>query len=299
LTAFLLLLCVPLTGLAEGKLYVVLSERGGAYEEVVEGLRQTLVGRSFVHATLDETTSAQMRELTSEANLILPIGIRATRFVAENHAGRASVLGLMVPKNTAEAIDWPSRLPRSRISAVYIDQPTSRSMSLVKAGMPTVQRIGVVLSSEAAEQLKYLEGEALRFELQLKTRLVERGEEVGPVLRNLLPEVDALLLLPDPIAFNASNVQNVLLAAYRQRVPVIGFSSGLVKAGAVASVFATPVQIGRQAGRMAARWSPDTGDLPAAQAPTDYSVSVNRQVVRSLDLSVPDERDIQRRMKGE
>lgn len=299
LTVFLLGLLLPQPGWAESKLYIVLSEPGGAYEEVVEGFRQTFSGRPFLHMSLDETTAARIRELTSEPNLILPVGIRASRFVAEHHAGQASVLELMVPKATAEGIVWPNRVPKNRISAVYIDQPTHRTLSLIKAGMPGVQRVGVVLSNESAERLKQLEAEAQRFDLQLKVRLVGRADEVGPVLRNMLEDVDALLLLPDPITFNAGNVQNVLLAAYRQRVPVVGFSSGLVKAGAAASVYATPVQVGRQGGFMAARWNPEAGDLPPAQAPTDYSVSVNRQVVRSLDLSVPDEREIQRRMKGD
>jgi ABC-type uncharacterized transport system substrate-binding protein len=85
------------------------------------------------------------------------------------------------------------------------------------------------------------------------------------------------------------------MATYRQRVPVVGFSQGLSKAGAVASAYSSPAQIGRQGARMAARWL-DSGELPPPQAAAEFSIDFNRHVARSLGITLPDEDEIRRRL---
>jgi len=115
-------------------------------------------------------------------------------------------------------------------------------------------------------------------------------------LREILPEVDVLLLVPDGIAFHAGNARNVLLTTYRYRVPVVGFSQGLSKAGAVAAVYSSPEQIGRQGARMAMRWRPESGDLPPPQHADEFSISFNPYVARSLGIVLPDAAETGRKL---
>jgi len=105
-----------------------------------------------------------------------------------------------------------------------------------------------------------------------------------------------VLLLPDSLAFHAGNAQNVLLTIYRYRVPVLGFSQGLSKAGAVAAVYSTPAQIGRQGARMASRWKREGGDLPSSQHADEFSVAFNPYVARSLGVVLPDLGEVRRRL---
>nr|MBL8457364.1 hypothetical protein [Zoogloeaceae bacterium] len=83
----------------------------------------------------------------------------------------------------------------------------------------------------------------------------------------------------------------ILLSCYRQRRPVFAYSKAYVDAGALAAVYSSPADIGRDT----AEWlsSLDGGvtidALPRPRAPRQFGVAVNRQVARALSLNVPDE----------
>jgi len=294
----LLLACLtPMTAWTDSQVLVIPSESGTAYQEAINAFQEGMAGRQVNIRVPASITPDIIQQMTGEANLIVPIGLRAARLVAEHDAGKASILALMVPKSAAEHLPWPVQHDRRRISAVYVDQPVGRSFDLVRVALPGRLRVGAMCSRENTALSKALELEATRQGLHLEVAMVDTSAEVGPALRRLLPDVEALLLVPDPVTLNSSNLQNVLLAAYRQRIPVIGFSPGQVNAGATASVYATPAQIGRQGAQMAARWTPASGDLPPAQSPSAFEISVNQQVVRSLDLAMPVEAEIRHRME--
>lgn len=285
------------SAMAEAYVHIILSESGAAYQEVADSFRAGLNSRAAVKVwQLAELSPRQAEALSREDQLLVPIGLKATRFLAEHHAGAAAVLGLMVPKVSSEQIDWPAKLGRRKVAFVYVDQPVSRPLALIDALFPGSARVGVVVSQENAGLLKQLGAEAARHQLTLNAETVEQEAEVGPALRRVLADADVLLLLPDPVTINAANVQNVLLSSYRFRVPVVGFSSGLAKAGAVAVAYSSPAQIGRQGALLATRWTPDAGVLPPSQYAGEFSIAFNNYVARSLGVTLPDEMETRKRL---
>lgn len=282
---------------AEGVLHLVASGEGEVYREAVDAFRAAYAGPRPVRVwQLADLDRRQLRALTGENDLMVPIGLNATREVAENHAGRAAVLALLIPHVTAERLVWPAGLSRRKLSHVHIDQPTSRTLGLVAAAFPQAKRVGLVVSGENADTVRSLQQDAARQRLALNVEMVARPEQVAPALREVLPESDVLLLVPDSIAMHGGNARNVLLTTYRYRVPTVGFSEGLARAGAVASVYSSPAQIGRQGALMAARWKPESGDLPLLQSADEFSVSYNSQVARSLGVSLPDLGEVRRKL---
>lgn len=282
---------------ADGMVHLIASEEGGAYREAADSFRAAFASsRQIRFWTLAELDGRKIRALTGENNLIVPIGLKATRAVAEQYGGQAAVLPIMVPRVSAERLNWPATLPRRKLSYVYIDQPASRTLGLVEAVFMRAKRVGLVVSGENAEAVKQLQQEAARRHLSLNPEMVARPEDVAPALRNVLSESDVLLLVPDSLAIHAGNAQNVLLTTYRYRVPVVGFSQGLSKAGAVAAVYSSPAQIGRQGALMALRWKPENGDLPPSQHADDFSVDFNAHVARSLGVVLPDLAEVRRKL---
>jgi putative ABC transport system substrate-binding protein len=281
---------------AEGAIHLILSESGAAHQEAAETFRAVLgVSRPVKISTLAELAPAQLQAMTQASDLVVPVGVKAARFVAEHHAGQAAVLSLMIPRSVGERLQWPASLGRRKTSFVYIDQPVPRSLNLVTEAFPAAHRVSVVISPENAGIAKSLAQEAARRQLALNLENVDAPEDVAAALRRALPESDVLLLIPDALVINAANAQNVLLTTYRYRVPVVGFSQGLAKAGAVASIYASPSQIGRQAAQMAMRWL-ESGDLPAPQPSSEFSLSFNRHVARSLGVVLPDENEIRKKL---
>ncbi len=108
-----------------------------------------------------------------------------------------------------------------------------------------------------------------------------------------------MLALYDPVAFKPVTAKWLLYMAYQRGLPVIGFSRAYLKAGAVASVFSTPEQIGRQAGEWLLQWLESGGkDLGDPQYPKYYSVDFNQPVAESLEIGIPDNGEVMQRMRA-
>ena len=93
--------------------------------------------------------------------------------------------------------------------------------------------------------------------------------------------------MPDATVYNNRTISNILLTAYHQRSPVVGFSPAYVKAGALLALYSTPAQVGQQAGE-AARLGLATGSLPPPAAPRHFRISTNPYVARSLGIQLED-----------
>jgi ABC-type uncharacterized transport system substrate-binding protein len=106
-----------------------------------------------------------------------------------------------------------------------------------------------------------------------------------PALQSLLRDVDVVLALPDPEVFNGQTAGNILTAAYRRRVPLVGFSPAYVKAGALLALYSTPAQIGSRGGDIL-RQALSGNALPRPQWPADFVVKLNSDVAHSLGLAL-------------
>jgi hypothetical protein len=110
------------------------------------------------------------------------------------------------------------------------------------------------------------------------------GDDINRLL-NRIAQTEVLLALPDNAVFNAENIRNILLSTYRHKQAVIGFSSDMVRAGALASTYSSiediNVQVAETVGHFVA-----TGALPAPQFPRYFRTVVNEGVARSLDIDV-------------
>ena len=110
------------------------------------------------------------------------------------------------------------------------------------------------------------------------------GDDINRLL-NRIAQTDVLLALPDNSVFNAENIRNILLSTYRHKQAVIGFSSDMVRAGALASTYSDIDDINEQVAETAARFVA-SGELDAPQFPRYFRTVVNEGVARSLDVTV-------------
>jgi ABC-type uncharacterized transport system substrate-binding protein len=131
--------------------------------------------------------------------------------------------------------------------------------------------------------------------LFLQAELALRDTELYAVLKSVLAEADVFLAVPDPVVINAATAQNVLITAFKGQVPVIGYSANYVKAGAMAAVFSTPLQIGQEAWQMINNYQ-RTNSLPLPKTPRYFSVGVNAAVLRSFGLPAVDVRQLEQRL---
>lgn len=275
-----------------GRINIVLDEATPAYREVADAFVASLGGRFPVQTRLlADMKASEPGVPRSDRTLVVPVGVRAMKESYASFGADAAFLSLLVPRASAHSLSNGN----THASAVYVDQPPARLLALVKLLLPQAKRVGVILSGDTADLARTFNAEAARVKMDLVVELVNGESDIPRALQRLLPRVDVLLLVPDATVVNENTVRHLLLASYRRRIPVIGFSRGLVNAGAVASVVSDPAAIGREGALVARQWNPLTGTLPAARHAGEFGLAFNRQVSRSLGIEVPDdERELAR-----
>lgn len=257
---------------------IVQSEDGGPYAEFSQALHKILSDDGITHVVIDATKPIP------DSGLVIGVGMKAAAAVAASDA--TSVLNVFIPKSGHEKLlrDFPHRSGSNTYATIYLDQPIPRQANLVASILPGKHNVGLLYSSPP-EELAQLRQELTRHGLILHTQAVDPAFPLAEALQAILRSSDVLLALPDAVVYNSSTIRNLLLATYRNGVPLIGFSSGYVMAGGLCAVFSTPAQIATQAAALARQFG-DAHVLPTVQYPHEFIVLVNEQVARSLGLQI-------------
>ena len=272
---------------------VLSSRSGGAYDEVVDALRsETLRGTDLRVQYLN--TNEPSWKLLESTNLVVAIGVDAANTAIQTADPGTPILCVLIPKVAFEALTGGKKENR-KITAIFLDTPPGRQLELIRQLLPQAKRVGAVLGNVSVKEKESLRIAARDKGLFLQAELAQRDTELYAVLKSVLAEADVFLAVPDPVVINAATAQNVLITAFKGQVPVIGYSANYVKAGALAAVFSTPLQIGQEAGQMINNYQ-RTNNLPLAKTPRYFSVGVNAAVLRSFGLPAVDVRLIEQRL---
>lgn len=264
---------------------LLLSERGGVYSQFADSFIGAMGSgdlRQVRQVVLNNEQLEQASDLQG-ASLVVAIGTAAAKVAAKQ---AAPVLYVMSPRSIVERFLDSGR--RGRASAIYLDQPVSRQLALVRQVLPGKSRVALLAGPEVRPYLSRVRAVGQRMGFEVVSESIEDEAAVVPVLNRILPHTDVLLALPDSLVYNRNSARFVLLTTYRLQRPVIAFSQAYVTAGALAAVFSTPQQIARQAAEMARSFSVN-GVFSTPRYPSQFSVVVNRYVARSLSYDIPED----------
>ena len=269
---------------------LALSDNNPPYQQFSVALNQVLAA-----SKADVTVISSQDGTGKNADLVIAVGMKA----AESAFTRSDVpvLGVMIPKpGYEELLKRSSPRPQpNTISAIYIDQSWERQLDFIQAAIPKLRRIGLLHSPNAAADLTSLRHHIKVRGLSLSARPVESSETLFSALDDVLSESDVLLAIPDSAIYNNSNVRNILLTSYRHKVALIGISQAYVNAGALCAIFSTPEQLAAQTADAIISFAKNKV-LPKPQYPDSFSIGLNQQVARSLDIVLSSPEVIYERM---
>lgn len=293
LSSFLLLACLALEARAS-EVLVLSSERSAAYEEAAEALVGELGRREVQQLSLADLPAYR----GAGPRLYVALGTEACHQLARQTLA-APVLCALLPRASFERVLRDSgRRAAASFSALYLNQPLSRQLDLIRLALPQARRIGVLWGADSLANEAALEAAAQARGLRVVGVPVRPEEPVFAGLKKILDESDVLLALADPQIYNSNSIQNILLTSFRAQVPMLAFSPAYVRAGALMAVHSTPRQIGQQAGVMA-RGVLQGQPLGQPQFPLQFEVSVNEHVARSLGLRLDAANLAERLRRGE
>ncbi len=186
----------------------------------------------------------------------------------------------------AQYLSLRQRHPARHISAVVLDQPPERHLTLISLLLPQARRVGCLLGPASASVNEEFASSAASAGLDWAASSVSAGAELARALERVLRDSDVFLAVPDTLLSTPGSARAILLTSYRYRRPVIGFSRAYVDAGALAAVFSTPEHNGRDsADWIAARLSLAEPE-PGYVWPARFEVATNPQVARSLSIEL-------------
>ena len=273
---------------------ILLSDAGGAYQEVADLLRRELNGVADVTQRLaaENGTPAAVPPAA-----VVAVGARACRLLAQSAAvGRHRVCTL-VPKAVMAALAASARRSATPLHAVLLDQPLRRQLALVRLAMPERARVAVLRGAQVdADADAELRAAALDAGVRLQTGSVASAEQLADALRATLHGAQVLLAIADAEVYNSSTIQNILRATFRERVPLVAFSPAYVRAGATLALYSTPAQIGRLTGRTV-RTLLAGGEVPRQQFPQEFEVATNPLVARALGIELADTETLAGRLR--
>ncbi len=266
------------------QLAIVTSAPGGAHAESLSTLRAklqaTLPGTRIDAIDWSELSRARL----DGSRVVVSIGTLAARAV-ERIAPTQPVLHILLP--AAAYHNLPPRPPGTGpVSAIWLDQPPQRQLRLIRLALPDWDRVAVLASADGGPGVEAIRGETEALGLTLTSARVGSDADLYPALREALTEPAVLIATPDPLIFNSYSVQNVLLAAYGHRSPVLGLSPAYVRAGALLGLYSTPAQIGTEAAGIVRDLLLGKA-MPPPSPPSIFAVAINAAVARSLEIELP------------
>lgn len=260
---------------------LVLGDEGEAHAATAEAIRQALPPGTAADLTNWQALSS---ETLHKRRVVVSIGGRAAQAVAEAAPSAAVIHTLLTRAGFARLPPAPNG---GAVSAVFLDQPASRQVALIRLALPEARRLALLAGPNSAALIEDIAAAARRQGLETTRATVSTDRELFLALQQVFSEPAVLVATPDPVVFNSYTVQNVLLTAYRHRSPVVGFSPAYARAGALLALYSTPEQIGTQAAR-AITAVLGGGRLPPPSPPHDFEVGVNMNVARSLGIVLSD-----------
>ncbi len=164
-------------------------------------------------------------------------------------------------------------------SAIYSEPPVQRQLDLARLLFKDA-RLALILSDEAPDwvsrEIGLLQGDDF-------TVFAWKPEDsLNRTLKEALAEHDVLLGTLDRGVYNPSTIKNILITAYRQNIPLVGPHQAYIRAGAIATTYSSLADTVKRLVEII-----ESDVLPPPGYNPYFSVIVNEQVARSLDIVLP------------
>ncbi|MEA9983194.1 hypothetical protein QN374_15230, partial [Herbaspirillum sp. RTI4] len=170
------------------------------------------------------------------------------------------------------------------ITAIYADPAPENQYKLISILHKKILSAAVLISDETEYLRPALIQAAEKNSLSLILENISGRNNINYALNNI-KYIPFLLAIPDENIYSPESIKNILITTYRHNQPMIGYSSALVKAGALASIHSDISEIITQMDEQLTEYD-KTGKWPAPQFPKYFHVVVNEDVARSFNITI-------------
>lgn len=259
-----------------------------AYSEAISAFKAHLPPSFLVtlefdlQGDMEEGNGAARHIHDSKAGVVLAVGLKATLAAKREIQNKPVIFCLVVDPEQYG-------LPTKNMVGLSLDIPFRQQVKPLHALFPTVSRIGVLFhpqKTNGKQQQLLLDAKAAG--LTIISEAVYTEQDVPVAFYALINHIEALWLLPDSTVLTDNTVDFLMSATLEANVPLVAFSPGMVRRGAVVGAYAHYADIGTQASRLAQQLvGPHSRRLMGTVVPPErIQQSINLKSARYLKLTL-------------
>ena len=260
-----------------------------SYNQAIQGFKSVLPDTATfsaydVQGDIERGRKLARKIRASDATLVLAVGGKAA-LIAKLEIIDIPVVFCMVLDPAMYGLNT------SNMTGVSLQIPVDRQFVTMRAVLPQLKRIGVLYDPEkTAHAVDDARRQAKTLGLEFVARQIHTEKDVPATLRALMPHIEALWLVPDSTVLTEESLGFILSTALEASVPVIGFSSELVRSGALIGLSVNYEDVGRQASLLAQQILKGRA-IPSQKAisPDRVRLALNLKVARVLGITIPPE----------
>ena len=232
------------------KVLVVTVAKVAPYQQALDALRSRLTGMAIEVVELEPTGKRLTEALAAAPSVAVAIGIEARGALGRAET-KIPVVSTMVLLSAADDQNSGGGAPAQQAGNVFLDLELTRIVEELATQFPKWKRIGVVVDSDkrnapSPSVVSQLESRGYR----VQVTVCERKTDLAAKATALRGKADVVVLLPSSTLYDAKSVPPLLQAALENRLPLVGFSPGILQAGTAVGVFPDYADLGLQASEM-------------------------------------------------
>lgn len=255
------------------------------YQQAWDGFKSFLAAKNVAlwvskYSLKEQSPEKIISQIVAEKpDFIFTLGTKATRLAQVSFRDIPIVFALVLE---------PEMIKAPNVVGVLMDIPAKTKLGLLKKICADKKNIGVIYSQKSLRKLKELQQACQELGWTLISNKIVSGKQFPDALKDLTPQIDCFIMLPDTAIYFPQSVKYLLGESIKQKFPVVGLSRYYSKDGAFISFDCDYMDLGQQAGEIALKIIDGSkpADLPS-MIPRKFKLSLNLTVAKKLALKIP------------
>jgi len=185
-------------------------------------------------------------------------------------------------------INWRRFEIGAHTYGISLELPIEMQLFMYSYLFPEIKNLGVLYSETHNSQwFELAVVKAKEVQLSLHGQTIKNVREISKALKTLLPKIDALWLISDPVVlYDTNQVQKIFAKAATHQKPIFAYNTLFTKYGAVLTMAADIPTMGRQAAGLARDLLKQQGFDEKVQFPAGSHVTLNLKKVHEYGITL-------------
>lgn len=266
---------------------VVTNSNDVPYQEAIRGFEQSFSARDdvkFTELTIPQSQAPDSKKIEAiKPDLIFALGSEAMKW-ASQQTSRIPIVTTMVLKENAL-----KQLPN--ITGISLSYTLKTQIQWLKKFFPQQKSVAVLFNpAENNATVQEAIQTCHQIGIELVAIPVATPKELPFALEQLSNKIEVLLSIPDDTAMSVNTAKEVLLASFRNKVPLVGLSDNWVKSGAYYALSWDYVDLGQQSAVMAQKLlngTPVSSISP--EHPRKVTYTINAKIAEHMNMEIPED----------